>query len=130
MVLSKVVAAIPFQRNGFSGKVATTPYYNTQFVILYNLCAFGEVQNIIITIHETNNIEIISSSSSYSGRIRFDSCSLCPQNKIGPSISSSVILCVFVLLVYIVVLVYVIEGSKVDMVSGVIQMLICKTHKS
>ena len=40
-----------------------------------------------------------------SGRIRFDSCSLYPQNEIGPSISSSVILCVFVLLVYIVVLV-------------------------
>jgi len=40
-----------------------------------------------------------------SGRIRFDSCSLYPQNEIGPSISSSVVLCVFVLLVYIVVLV-------------------------
>jgi len=46
-----------------------------------------------------------SSSSSCSGRIRFDSCSLYPQNEIGPSISSSVVLCVFVLLVYIVVLV-------------------------
>ena len=42
------------------------------------------------------------SSSSCSGRIRFDSCSLYPQNEIGPSISSSVVLCVFVLLVYIV----------------------------
>jgi hypothetical protein len=30
-----------------------------------------------------------------------------PKNKTGPSISSSVVLCVFVLLVYIVVLVYV-----------------------
>jgi len=46
-----------------------------------------------------------SSSSSCSGRIRFDSCSLYPQNENGPSISSSVVLCVFVLLVYIVVLV-------------------------
>jgi hypothetical protein len=46
-----------------------------------------------------------SSSSSCSGRIRFDSCSLYPQNETGPSISSSVILCVFVRLVYIVVLV-------------------------
>jgi len=46
-----------------------------------------------------------ASSSSRSGRIRFDSCSLYPQNVIGPSISSSVVLCVFVLLVYIVVLV-------------------------
>ena len=46
-----------------------------------------------------------SSSSSCSGRIRFDSCSVYPQNEIGPSISSSVVLCVFVLLVYIVVLV-------------------------
>ena len=45
------------------------------------------------------------SSSSCSGRIRFDSCSLCHQNEISPSISSSVVLCVFVLLVYIVVLV-------------------------
>ena len=44
-------------------------------------------------------------SSSYSERIRFDSCSLYPQNEIGPSVSSSVVLCVFVLLVYIVVLV-------------------------
>jgi len=49
----------------------------------------------------------MSSSSLCSGRIRFDSCSLYPQNEIGPSISSSVVLCVFVLLVYIVVLVYV-----------------------
>ena len=46
-----------------------------------------------------------SPSSSCSGRIRFDSCSLYPQNEIDPSISSSVVLCVFVLLVYIVVLV-------------------------
>ena len=30
-------------------------------------------------------------------KIRFDSCSLYPQNEIGPSISSSVVLCVFVL---------------------------------
>jgi len=36
---------------------------------------------------------------------RFDSFSFYPQNEIGPSISSSVVLCVFVLLVYIVVLV-------------------------
>ena len=36
------------------------------------------------------------SSSSCSGRIRFDSCSLNPQNEIGPSISSSVVLCAFV----------------------------------
>ena len=49
----------------------------------------------------------MQSSSSCSGRIRFDSCSLYPQNEIGPSISSSVVLCVFVLLVYIVVLVQV-----------------------
>jgi hypothetical protein len=34
------------------------------------------------------------SSSSCSGRIRFDSCSSYPQNEIGPSISSSVVLCV------------------------------------
>jgi hypothetical protein len=46
-----------------------------------------------------------SSSSSCLGRIRFDSCSLYPQNEIGPSISLSVFLCVFVLLVHIVVLV-------------------------
>ena len=46
-----------------------------------------------------------SSSSSCSGRIRRVSCSLYPQNETGPSISSSVVLCVFVLLVYIVVLV-------------------------
>ena len=45
------------------------------------------------------------SSSSCSGRISFDSCSLYPQNEIGLSISSSVVLCVFVVLVYIVVLV-------------------------
>ena len=42
---------------------------------------------------------ISSSSSSCSGRIKFDFCSLYPQNEIGPSISSSVVLCVFVLLV-------------------------------
>jgi hypothetical protein len=38
---------------------------------------------------------VLSSSSSCSGRIRFDSCSLYPQNEIGPSISSSVVLCVW-----------------------------------
>ena len=48
------------------------------------------------------------SSASCSGRIRFDSCSLYPQNEIGPSISSSVVLCTFVLLVYIVKLVLVV----------------------
>ena len=42
-----------------------------------------------------------SSSSWCSGRIRFDSCSLYPENEIDPSISFSVVLCVFVLLVYI-----------------------------
>ena len=47
------------------------------------------------------------SSSSCSERIRFDSCSLYPQNEIGPSISSSVVLCVFVLLFYIVVLFFI-----------------------
>jgi len=47
----------------------------------------------------------LSSSSLCSGGISFDSYSLYPQNEIGPSISSSVVLCVFVLLVYIVVLV-------------------------
>jgi len=51
--------------------------------------------------------ETYPSSSSCSGRIRCVSCSLYPQNEIGPSISSSVVLCVFVLLVYIVMLVYV-----------------------
>ena len=57
MVMSKVVAAIPCQNNGVSGKVATMPHYNTQFVILYNLCVFGGMQMIIITMHKTNNIE-------------------------------------------------------------------------
>jgi hypothetical protein len=46
-------------------------------------------------------VSLSSSASSCSGRIRFDSCSLYPQNEIGPSISFSVVLCVFVLLVYI-----------------------------
>ena len=41
-------------------------------------------------------MSLSSSSSSCSGRIRFDSCSLYPQNEAGPSISSSVVLCVFV----------------------------------
>jgi hypothetical protein len=44
------------------------------------------------------------SSSSCSERIKFDSCSFYPQNKIGFSISCSVVLGVFLLLVYIVVL--------------------------
>jgi len=51
------------------------------------------------------NFSSSSSSSSCSGRIRFDSCSFYPQNEIGPSISSSVVLCVFVLLVYVVLLI-------------------------
>jgi hypothetical protein len=53
------------------------------------------------------NWNLPSSSSSCSGRIRFDSCSLYPQNEIGPSISSLVVLCYFVLLVHIVTLVLV-----------------------
>ena len=50
-------------------------------------------------------LQLTNILSSCSGRIRFDSCSLYPQNEIGSSISSSVVLCVFVLLVYIVVVV-------------------------
>ena len=85
----------------------------------------GSFYEIYITMHEHNvrlsqqkNVKLVLlgfdaaydcllylSSSSCSGRIRFDSCSMYPQNEIGPSISSSVVLCVFVLLVYIVVLV-------------------------
>ena len=61
----------------------------------YKIC------NIIFSFH----LNTSSSSSSCLGRIRFDSCSLYPRNEIGPSISSSVVLCVLVLLVYIVVLV-------------------------
>jgi hypothetical protein len=60
---------------------------------------------LLSTISMHFSLQILSSSSSCSGRIRFDSCSLYPQNEIGPSIFSSVVLCVFVLLVYIVVLV-------------------------
>ena len=67
-------------------------------IISYHHISYHIVSYLII-------YHIISSSSSCSGRIRFDSCSLYPLNEIGPSISSSVILCVFVLLVYIVVLV-------------------------
>ena len=48
-----------------------------------------------------------SSSSSCLWRIWCVSCSLYPQNEIGPSISSSVVLCSFVLLRYIVTLVFV-----------------------
>jgi hypothetical protein len=83
------------------------------------------------------------------------SCSLILKMKLIPPISSSVVLCSFVLLVYIVELVLVTylcpssvrvvatfhvqridtnrwsnRVSKVDMVSGVIQMLICKSHTS
>jgi len=64
------------------------------------------IQSNSCTIHTLKHNHFnISSSSSCSGRIRFDSCSLYPQNETGPSISTSVVLCVFVLLVYIVVLV-------------------------
>jgi len=48
---------------------------------------------------------ICSSSSSCSGKSRFWSLFLVSLNEIGPSISSSVVLSVFVLLVYIVVLI-------------------------
>jgi hypothetical protein len=46
----------------------------------------GTVATSVLTLYS-------SSSSSCSGRIRFDSCSLYPQNEIGPSISSSFVLC-------------------------------------
>jgi len=66
--------------------------------------AYSEVQNWLN--HPFLRFSSFShTSSSCSGRIRFDSCSLYPQNEIGPSISSSVVLCAFVLLVDIVVLV-------------------------
>jgi len=51
-----VVAAIPCQSNGVSGKVITATHYNTQFVILYNLCAFGRLQVIIITNYIENSL--------------------------------------------------------------------------
>ena len=49
-----------------------------------------------------------SSSSSCSWRVRHVILFLDPQDEVGPSISSSVVLCSFVLLVYIVVLVLVV----------------------
>ena len=49
-----------------------------------------------------------SSSSSCSWRIRHVILFLDPQDEVGPSISSSVVLCLFFLLVYIVVLVLVV----------------------
>ena len=49
-----------------------------------------------------------TSSSSCSWRVRHISLFLDPQDEVGPSISSSVVLCFFVLLVYIVVLVLVV----------------------
>ena len=52
--------------------------------------------------------EYSSSSSSCSWRVRRVILFLDPQDEVGPSISSSVVLCFFVLLVYIVVLVLVI----------------------
>ena len=69
------------------------------YVCMYVRCAESNALCVYIYIY------IYIYSSSFSGKIRFDSCSLYPQNEIGPSISSSVVLCVFVLLVYIVVLV-------------------------
>jgi hypothetical protein len=57
MVLSKMVAAIHCHSNGIRGKVATAPHYNTWFVILYNLCAFGGIQMITNTMHKANNTE-------------------------------------------------------------------------
>ena len=78
------------------------------FLTLAEQSQFVPLQNVVyfITLHfMVPKIFTSSSSSSCSGRIRFDSCSLYPQNEIGPSVCSSVVLCVFVLLVYIVVLV-------------------------
>jgi hypothetical protein len=57
MVFSKMVAAIPCQSNGVSGKVATVLHYNIQFVILDNLFAFGGIQTIIMKKHKINNTE-------------------------------------------------------------------------
>ena len=52
--------------------------------------------------------QLYSSSSSCSWRVRHVSLFLDPQDEVGPSISSSVVLCFFVLLVYILVLVLVV----------------------
>ena len=71
------------------------------YTFLLIICLSQSVAILIIHLHtkihkpRLNQISS-SSSSSCSGRIRFDSCSLYPQNEIGPSISSSVVLCVFV----------------------------------
>ena len=59
--------------------------------------AFSNSIYIYIYIYTIYTMLYILYISSCSGRIRFDSCSLYPQNEIGPSISSSVVLCVFVL---------------------------------
>jgi len=75
---------------------------------MYLEFGYGDEQTIRLERHAeglNQNGWLSSSSSSCSGRIRFDSCSLHPKNEIGPSISSSGVLCVFVLLVYTVVLV-------------------------
>ena len=78
-------------------------YYKLYCKILTNV--IKEVQRTNYNEQIANSHNKVNTSSSCSGRIRFDSCSLYPQNEIGPSISSSVVLCVFVFLVYIVVLV-------------------------
>ena len=57
---------------------------------------------------KTNAYSSSSSSSSCSWRLRHVSLFLDPQDEVGPSISSSVVLCFFVRLVYIVVLVLVV----------------------
>ena len=85
----------------------------TEF-ILFNNCStcFGRHFHpyccfALLKMGDSDAQNMYSSSSSCSGRIRFDSCSLYPQNEIGPSIFSSFVLCVFGLLVYILVLVQV-----------------------
>ena len=77
-------------------------HINTQYRVLFLLDQKLQYQTFLYVYY--TQWHITEFSSSCSGRIRFDSCSLY-QNEIGPSVSSSVVLCVFVLLVYIVVLV-------------------------
>ena len=62
-----------------------------QYYKIFKLLKLAKILQLIGTIYHHHHVQ---------EGLGFHSCSLYPQNEIGPSISSSVVLCVFVLLVY------------------------------
>jgi hypothetical protein len=85
-------------------------------------CRYKRFRHLTCNYHKQSWPALFSSSSlsssSCSWRVRHLILFLDPQDEVGPSISSSVVLCFFVLLVYIVVLVLLVQRFPTFLTRG------------